>query len=111
MSAGNYDAAAVSSKMQDMIKDNPVVMLSLTTCPFCIKAKQVLDGKGVKYLVYELDQEEDGFAMRAEMAEMINRTSVPAIWLEGTFIGGLRGICKLNESGKLDGMLQQVGSL
>ena len=36
----------------------------------------------------ELDEVRDGKAIRAEMADLIGRTSVPAIWIGGEFIGG-----------------------
>ena len=38
---------------------------------------QVLDTKGVQYKVIELDTDPDGKAIRAEMADLIGRTSVP----------------------------------
>ncbi len=120
--AGDYDAAATREKLDKLISENPVLMLSFTTCPFCIKAKSVLDSKGSGgadsryYKVVELDVEGDGKAIRAEMGERLGRTSVPAIWIGGEFVGGcndgpLGGIVKLEESGKLDGMLMNVGVL
>ena len=44
------------------------------------------------------------------------RTSVPAIWIGGEFIGGCNdgprgGIVTLNNSGELDSMLSAVGAL
>lgn len=66
----------------------------------------------------ELDAMEDGNAYRAEMAELINRTSVPAIWINGVFIGGCndggengQGIAQLESSGKLDGLLREAGAI
>jgi glutaredoxin 3 len=114
--AGEYDKEATRAKLEGLITGNPVLMLSFTTCPFCLKAKSVLDQKGVKYQTVELDVEPDGGAIRAEMADMIGRTSVPAIWIGSDFIGGcndgpMGGIVKLEESGKLDSMLQGVGAL
>jgi len=53
-----------------------------------VKAKDLLDGMRVKYTVVELDTDPDGKAIRAEMADIIGRTSVPAIWIEKQFIGG-----------------------
>jgi glutaredoxin len=53
-----------------------------------IKAKGVLDGLGAKYTVVELDTDPDGKAIRAEMADMVGRTSVPAIWIDSKFVGG-----------------------
>jgi len=62
---------------------------------------------------------EDGNAFRAEMAELINRTSVPAIWINGVFIGGCndggpknnQGIVQLESSGELDIMLRDAGAI
>ena len=50
------------------------------------------------------------------MAGLVGRTSVPAIWIGGDFIGGCNdgpkgGIAKLDESGDLQTMLQEVGAL
>jgi glutaredoxin 3 len=112
--AGDYDAVAVRSKMDSLVKKNPVLMFSFTTCPFCKEAKAVLDAKGAKYTVVELDEEDDGKAIRAEMGDMLGRTSVPAIWIKGTYIGGcndgpLGGINTLNSKNELDGMLKKHG--
>lgn len=65
----------------------------------------------------ELDVVEDGQAIRAEMASVIGRTSVPAIWINGEFIGGCNdggpkgGLLTMDESGELDVLLKQVGVL
>jgi glutaredoxin 3 len=90
--AGNYDADAIQSKINNLIKENPVFMFSFTTCPFCIKAKAILDEKGAKYKVVELDISPDGKAIRAELADLVGRTSVPAIWIGGTFVGGCNDV-------------------
>lgn len=76
----------------------------------------MLDDKNAKYTVVELDVVEDGKAIRAEMASIIGRTSVPAIWIGGQFIGGcndgpMGGIVKLNEEKKLDSMLASAGGI
>lgn len=83
----SYDRSAMKSKIDTLIEENPVLMLSFTTCPFCLKAKAVLNAKGVNFKAVELDTDPEGYPMRAEMAEMVGRTSVPAIWIGGTFIG------------------------
>jgi glutaredoxin 3 len=86
--AGEYDATAIQDRMNGLIDAEPVLMFSFTTCPFCIKAKSVLDGKNAKYTVIELDTDPDGKAIRAEMADIIGQTSVPAVWIGGEFVGG-----------------------
>mmetsp|Transcript_11998 Transcript_11998/g.22453 ORF Transcript_11998/g.22453 Transcript_11998/m.22453 type:complete len:175 (-) Transcript_11998:2330-2854(-) len=114
--AGSYDAVAIQSKINNLIEENPVFMFSFTTCPFCIKAKAILDEKGAKYKAVELDIAPDGKAIRAELADIVGRTSVPAIWIGGTFVGGcndgpLGGVNSLNRSNKLEEMLKSAGAV
>jgi len=50
------------------------------------------------------------------MGETLGRTSVPAIWIDGKFVGGcndgpLGGLLKLDEAGKLNPMLKAVGAI
>jgi Glutaredoxin len=46
--AGKYDELAVSQSIDDVVDSNAVVMFSFTSCPYCIKAKQLLiDDLGV----------------------------------------------------------------
>ena len=77
-----------------------------------------MDEKGVKYSAIELDKEEDGKAIRAVMGDLLGRTSVPAIWIKGTFIGGFNdgpakynGLNTLNNNKQLDGMLKAAGAI
>ena len=74
----------------------------------------MLNDKQASYYVLELDQDEDGTAMRAELADIVGRTSVPAIWIDGTFVGGCNdgpGVMTLDREGKLDDMLKAAGAL
>jgi len=114
--AGEYDAEAIQARTNGLINDNPVLMLSFTTCPFCVKAKAVLDGANAKYTVVELDADPDGKAIRAELGDLIGRTSVPAIWIGQEFVGGcndgpMGGVMKLSEAGKLEGLLKEAGAI
>lgn len=67
--------------------------------------------------VVELDILEEGKAIRAELGSMIGRTSVPAIWINGIFIGGCNdggekgGLLTMDKSGELDVLLREVGIL
>ncbi len=77
-----------------------------TTCPFCIKAKKLLDGKGVQYTEYNLDGDEAG---RSKMADRTGgRKSVPQIFIDGNYIGGCDDIHALDRAGKLEPMLAGV---
>jgi glutaredoxin 3 len=74
-------------------------------------ARQVLDGYGAEYRVVELNEVQDGYALRAELADLTGRTSVPAVFIGGEFVGGcndggLGGVMTLDKAGKLQPMLQ-----
>ncbi|MBW4420010.1 MAG: glutaredoxin 3 [Myxacorys californica WJT36-NPBG1] len=75
-----------------------------STCPFCIRAKALLDRKGVQYTEYNLDGDEPG---RMKMAERSGgRRSVPQIFINDQHIGGCDDIHALDRAGKLDALLQ-----
>ncbi|WP_088890785.1 glutaredoxin 3 [Leptolyngbya ohadii] len=81
-----------------------VEIYTWSTCPFCIRAKALLNQKGVDFTEYCIDGDE---AARAEMAKRANgRRSLPQIFIDGTHVGGCDDLYALNSSGKLDPMLQ-----
>lgn len=76
------------------------------TCPFCIRAKALLDKKGVEYTEYSIDGDE---AARAKMSERANgKRSLPQIFINDQHIGGCDDIHALNAQGKLDQLLQMA---
>ena len=115
LQAGQFDEAAVGKKVDDLIASNSVMVFSFSTCPFCVKAKKILDDAGVKYNAIELNQMgADGMQIRAVLAERTGRTSMPNIWIGGQGIGGCNdgpGIVTLQKSGELIPMLQKAGAV
>lgn len=80
-----------------------VVMYSSGWCPFCIRAKQLLDKKGVAFEEIKVDGKPD---VRAEMARKAKATSVPQIWIGDTHVGGCDELFALERAGKLDALLK-----
>ncbi|GAB1539833.1 glutaredoxin 3 [Scytonema sp. NUACC21] len=73
------------------------------SCPFCIRAKQLLTKKGVHFTEYSIDGDE---AARNKMAQRANgRRSVPQIFINGHHVGGCDDIHALDSQGKLDRLL------
>mmetsp|Transcript_2513 Transcript_2513/g.5229 ORF Transcript_2513/g.5229 Transcript_2513/m.5229 type:complete len:196 (-) Transcript_2513:114-701(-) len=107
--AGEYNKAEVQSKIDTTLAENKVVVFSFSTCPFCLKAKTELTNQGVEFEALELDQLGDGMAIRAQLAEMTNRTSVPNIFINGKNVGGCNdgtpGLMPLIAEGKLKEMI------
>jgi glutaredoxin 3 len=73
------------------------------TCPFCIRAKELLKSKGVDFTEYSIDGDETA---RSQMAQRANgRRSVPQIFISDEHVGGCDDIYELDWQGKLDQML------
>ena len=111
--AGDFDEKAANEKIDQFIRENPVALFSFTTCPFCRRAKDFLDERGVPYKAMELDELEgnEGNEIRAVLGRRTKRTSVPSIFISGFYIGGCNdgpGLLPLAKSGQLDAMLQNI---
>lgn len=72
-------------------------------CPYCARAKALLDRKGVAYReIYA----PNGSAARAEaIARSGGRTTVPQIFINGVPVGGSDDLHALERAGRLDAML------
>ena len=79
-----------------------VVIYSSNWCPFCIRAKQLLNAKGVEFEEIIVDGKPD---IRQAMAEKAGRTSVPQIWIGEQHVGGCDDLFALEKTGKLDALL------
>ena len=76
----------------------------------------MLDGYGAKYSVVELNEVADGYALRAELAEKTGRTSVPALYVGGQFVGGcndggMGGVMTLEASSRSRGHARASSSI
>lgn len=72
-------------------------------CPFCVRAKALLDGKGADYLEYDLTL---GGPKRDEMlARVPGARTVPQIFINDLPIGGFDDMNALERAGKLDALL------
>ncbi|SHF22125.1 glutaredoxin 3 [Microbulbifer donghaiensis] len=79
-----------------------VVIYTTRFCPYCIRAKQLLDSKGVKYREIAVDSDPN---LRAQMAARAGRRSVPQIWIGDRHVGGCDELMALERSRQLDGLL------
>lgn len=80
-----------------------VEMYSKMMCPYCARAKRLLDGKGVRIEEYDITM---GGPKRAEMLDRAGgRSTVPQIFIDGTHVGGSDELAALDRAGKLDALL------
>jgi glutaredoxin 3 len=72
-------------------------------CPYCTRARRLLDGKGIAYEEYDITM---GGPKRAEMIERSGgRTTVPQVFVDGRHIGGSDDLAALDADGDLDALL------
>jgi glutaredoxin 3 len=72
-------------------------------CPYCARAKKLLEGKGVQYEEHDISMDA---GKRAEMMQRaMGRHTVPQIFIDGRHIGGSDDLAALDRSGGLDPML------
>jgi glutaredoxin 3 len=75
-------------------------------CPYCARAKRLLDEKEVPYEEYEIN------SMPGKREEMLSRanggTTVPQVFIDGRHVGGSDDLAELERSGQLDPMLAEA---
>lgn len=74
-------------------------------CPYCVRAKRLLDQKGVVYREHDITF---GGTKRSEMLARAPRAmTVPQIFIGERHVGGSDDLAALEAAGKLDALLQR----
>ena len=84
-----------------------VTVYSKQVCPFCVRAKQLLDHKGVAYQEVMLDDQPELAKQVVERSG--GRRTVPQIFIDDRALGGFDDLQGLERSGLLDQYLQEAG--
>lgn len=82
----------------------PVTLYTTPTCPYCMRAKLLLQNKAVQFdeISYHGLSSDD----RQALAEKTNNyRTVPQIFIGDKFIGGYDQLAALERQGELDGLL------
>lgn len=79
-----------------------VKMYATATCPYCIRAKQILLAKGAEIEEVRVDLDP---AQRQTMMEITGRRTVPQIFIGDTHVGGHDDLVALEQRGELDPLL------
>ena len=80
-----------------------VIVYSTGMCPYCVRARQLLERKGVRYTEHRVDEQPH---LRHEMEAKSRRRSVPQIFINDVHIGGFDELAQLDRNGKLEALLQ-----
>ena len=80
-----------------------VEIYSWRFCPFCIRAKGLLDRKGIVYSDYLIDGDDSARAAMTRRAH--GRSTMPQIFIDNRGIGGCDELYELERTGQLDALL------
>lgn len=73
-------------------------------CPYCVRAKMLLDRKGAPY--QEIDVENDAAKFEEMLKRSAHRRTVPQIFIDDFHVGGYDDLHVLESAGKLQAMLK-----
>jgi glutaredoxin 3 len=79
-----------------------VIMYTTRVCPFCVRAKALLNAKGIEFEERTVELSPEG---RQLLIDLSGRRTVPQILINDTPIGGFEELAALNRSGELDRIL------
>jgi glutaredoxin 3 len=79
-----------------------IVVYTTKVCPYCVRAKQLLERKGASYR--EIDVSHDA-EQRMALVERTKQRTVPQIFINEQHIGGCDDLYALDRAGKLDPLL------
>ena len=80
-----------------------VTMYTTAVCPYCIRAKQILQSRGVERIdEIRIDMQPDE---RIKMMQLTGRRTVPQIYIGDTHVGGCDDLMVLDRAGGLAPLL------
>lgn len=85
---------------EGLIKHNPVVVISKSTCPFCFELKRTLHTYGVNYVVAEIDRLPSMKSIQKDLKEKYSVSTVPLLFLNGELVGGCMKVKELEHTGE-----------
>ena len=85
-----------------------VIMYTTGMCPYCVRAKMLLQNKGVSWNELRIDGDPD---LMREMMQRSGRRTVPQIFVDEHHVGGYNDMAELDSYGKLDPLLGLVPHL
>jgi len=79
-----------------------VKLYTWTHCPFCVRAKEFLNSKGIDFEEVVLDGKDDELA---KLREETGQRTVPQIFIGQEMIGGFTEMMDLEKTGELENKL------
>ena len=86
---------------------NKIEIYTSSTCPYCVKAKKLLDMLDLGYTEYDAD--EDFESMCEDLSLQFGKPvqTVPQIIINGRYVGGYTDLESMHKNGKLKEILNK----
>lgn len=84
----------------DHAQSKLVFVYGRDACPYCVRAKNLLSDKGVRYVYYDLEVTPEKAKEAFCKLESGERPTVPQVFIEKEYVGGfgaLRALCETGE--------------
>lgn len=100
---------SVGDFVEKTIKDNKIVVFGKTTCPFCVKAKELMSSLTDQNLhVVQLDLIDNGKEAQDYLKSKTGQATVPNIFINNLWIGGYDNLVKIHRDNRLASSLNSV---
>lgn len=85
---------------------NKIEVFTTSTCPYCVKAKKLLQMLNLEYIEHEVDDDFDGMCEELSTTFGKQVQTVPQIIINGHYVGGYSDLEALHKNGKLSSLLK-----
>jgi glutaredoxin 3 len=82
--------------------EHQIVVYTTDRCPYCIRAKRLLDSKGLAYEEINLGRNPDG---RMALARKTGMMTFPQVLIDDVLVGGFEETAAAATTGRLDELL------
>jgi glutaredoxin 3 len=79
-------------------KKSTAILYTKSHCPYCFKAKNLLDKLEISYSEVDLENDQE---LQQKLIEQTGQRTVPYIYIDQKFIGGYDQLYKLHQTGKI----------
>lgn len=101
-SAKDAAKASAMETINHLLSDNTVVIFSVSSgCSACQRVKSYFEDEGIPYYALELDQRNDGAALKQALTERTGNSKTPTVYIRGHLVGGSQDVTRAYKSGEL----------
>lgn len=80
----DIEVGSIDTELNELIKQNDIMLFSKTTCAFCFEIKRTLLSKGVSFGVFECDQAKGGLELyKPHLKKISGMGTFPQLFVDG----------------------------